>query len=98
MENKFNVKVVSEKLKQYDDLLKLFWGVQGEYHGKPDDYEQKTDDFWFDEIDQNIFTFKHFLDSYLKENDEVTSRRSGLETLENQSRRKLLMEKWNMLN
>ena len=28
MENKFNVRAVSEQLKQYDDLLELFSGVQ----------------------------------------------------------------------
>ena len=30
MENKFNVRAVSEELKQDDDLPKLFPGVQGE--------------------------------------------------------------------
>ena len=76
MENKFNVRAVSEKLKQYDDFLKLFSGVQGEYHGKLDDDQQKADDFWFDEVDQKIFTFKHSVHNYLQENEEVMSRRS----------------------
>ena len=30
IENKFNVRAASEELKRYDDLLKLFLGVQGE--------------------------------------------------------------------
>ena len=77
MENKFNVRAVSEKLKQYDDFLKLFSGVQGEYHGKLDDDQQKADDFWFDEVDQKIFTFKHSVHNYLQENERVMSRRSG---------------------
>ena len=77
MENKFNVRAVSEKLKQYDDFLKLFSGVQGEYHGKLDDDQQKADDFWFDEVDQKIFTFKHSVHNYLQENEKVMSRRSG---------------------
>ena len=34
MENKFNVRTFFEELKQYDYLLKLFSGVQDEYHGK----------------------------------------------------------------
>ena len=76
MENKFNVRAVSEKFKQYDDFLKLFSGVQGEYHGKLDDDQQKADDFWFDEVDQKIFTFKHSVHNYLQENEEVMSRRS----------------------
>ena len=56
---KFNVRAVSEEFKQYDDSLKLFAGIQDEYHGKLDDDQQKADDFWFDEVDQKIFTFKH---------------------------------------
>ena len=43
--NKFNVRDVSEELKQYDNLLKVFSGVQGEYHGKHDDNQQNTGDF-----------------------------------------------------
>ena len=57
-------------------MLKLFSGVQGEYHGKPDDGQQKADDFWFEEVHQKIFTFKHSVHSYLRENEEVMSRRS----------------------
>ena len=45
MEDKFNVRAVSEEFKQCDDLLKLFSEVQGEYHGKLDDGQQKADDF-----------------------------------------------------
>ena len=77
MENKFIVKAVSEEFKQYDDLLKLFSGFQGEYHGKLDDEQQKVDDFWFDKVDQKIFSFKHSVHNYLQENEEVMSRRSG---------------------
>ena len=71
MENKFNVRAVSEELKQYDDFLELFSGIQGKYHRKLDD------DLWFDEVDQKIFTFKHSVHDYLRENEEVMSRRSG---------------------
>ena len=78
MENKFNVRAVSEEFKQYDDLLKLFSVIQGEYHGKLDDEQQKSDNFWFDEVDQKIFTFKHSVHNYLQENVEVISRRSGI--------------------
>ena len=77
MDNEFNVMAVSEEFKQYDDLLKLFSGVQGEYHDKLHDDQQKADDFWFDEVDQKIFTFKHSVHNYLRENEEVMSRRSG---------------------
>ena len=69
MKNKFNVMAVSEEFKQYDDLLKLFSGVQSEYHRKLDDDQQKADDFWFDEVHQKIFTFKHSAHNYLRENN-----------------------------
>ena len=105
---KFNVRAVSEEFKQYDDSLKLFAGIQDEYHAKLDDDQQKADDFWFDKADQKIFTFNHFVHNYLQENEEVMSRRSessrklnhqaqilvlSLESLENQLKRKLLMKK-----
>ena len=65
MENRFNVRAVSQELKQYDDLLKLFSGVQVEYHGKLDNEQQKADDFWLDEVDQRIFNFQHSVHNYL---------------------------------
>ena len=64
-------------MKQYDDLLKLLLGAHGEYQGKRDDDQQKADDFWFDEVDQKFFLFKHSVYNYLRENEEVMSRRSG---------------------
>ena len=64
-------------MKQYDDLLKLLLEFHGEYQVKLDDDQQKADDFWFDEVDQKFFTFKHSVHNYLRENEEVMSRRSG---------------------
>ena len=65
MESKFSVQAVPEEFKQYNDLFKLFSGVQGEYHGKLDDDQWKADDFWLDKVNQKIFTFKHFVHNYL---------------------------------
>ena len=42
MENKFNVREVSEELKQYNDLLNLLSGLQGKYHGKLDKDQEKA--------------------------------------------------------
>ena len=39
--------------------------------------QQNADDFWFDEVDQKIFIFKHFVHNYLQEKEEFISRRSG---------------------
>ena len=74
---KLNVRAISEEFKQYDDLLKLFLDVHYEYHGKLEESQQEADDFWFDEVDQKIFTFKHSVINYLQENEEVMSKRSG---------------------
>ena len=65
MENKFNVRPVSQELKQYDIFSKLFSGVQVEYQGKLDNEQQKADDFWLDEVDQRIFTFQNSVFNYL---------------------------------
>ena len=65
MKKKFNVRSVSEEFKQCDDFLKLFLEVQHEHHGKLDDDQQKADNFWFDKVDQKIFTFKHSVPNYL---------------------------------
>ena len=74
MENKFNVRAVSEQFKQYDDLSKLFSGVQGECPVKFNDNQQKTNAVWFDEVDQKIFTFKHSVHNHWQEIEEVISR------------------------
>ena len=74
---KLNVRAISEEFKQYEDLLKLFLDVHYEYHGKLEESQQEADDFWFDEVDQEIFTFKHSVINYLQENEEVMSKRSG---------------------
>ena len=83
MENKFDVRTVSEELKQYDDLLKLFLEVQGEHHGKLDYDQQKADDFWFDENSEVLEKLNH--------QAQVLALSPG--SLENQSRSKLLMKK-----
>ena len=56
-ENKFSVRVASEEFERYDNLSKLFPGVQSEYHLKLDNNQRKTDDSWFNEDGQAIFHF-----------------------------------------
>ena len=110
---KFNVRAVSEEFKQYDDSLKLFAGIQDEYHGKLDDDQQKADDFWFDEVDQKSSplsilctiicekmkrSFQEGLEVLEKLNHQAQVLVLSLESLENQLRSKLLMKKLNLLN
>ena len=107
MENKFNFRAVSEEFKQYDDLSKLFSGVQGEYHGKPDDDQQKADDFWFDEVGRIssplsiLYTIicekmkrscQEGLEVLEKLNHQAQVLVLSLESLENQLRSKLSMK------
>ena len=54
MENKFNVREVSEELKQYNDLLNLLPGLQGKYHGKLDKDQEKAVIFGLMKLIKNI--------------------------------------------
>ena len=73
----FQVRTVTEEFSQYQDLNKLFLDLHKEYHSKLEDTEQAADDLWFDEIDESIFAFKHFVHNYLQENQDTQSRKSS---------------------
>ena len=57
IQTRLNVGIVNEELNQYDDLLKLFLDTPYQYHSKVED-SQQTGCNWFQEVDENIFTFK----------------------------------------
>ena len=71
------VRTVNEKLNQYSDLLKLFLDTHYQYHSKLEDSQQIEDGNWFDEADQNIYTFKHLIYNYIQDNDENRSRKAS---------------------
>ena len=77
IQSKLNVQTVNEEFNQYDDLLKMFLDTRYQYHSKLVDFQQIEDSNWFDEVDQNIFTFKHLVHNYIQDNEESCSRKSS---------------------
>ena len=69
--------MINEKFNQYDDLLRLFLDTHYQYHSKLEDSQEIEDGNWFDKVDQNIFTFKHFVHNYIQDNEENRSRKSS---------------------
>ena len=56
----------------------MFVDTHYQYHSKLENSQQIEDGDWFDEVDQNIFTFKHFVHNYFQYNDENRSRKNRL--------------------
>ena len=77
IQSKLNVGTVNEKFNQHDDLLKMFLDTHYQYHSKLEDSQQIEDGNWFDEVDQNIFTFKHLVHNYIQDNEKNRSRKSS---------------------
>ena len=76
IQSKLNVRTVNEELNQYEDFLKMFLNTHYQYHNKLEDFQQIEDDNWFDEIDHNIFTFKHLVHNYIQDSEENRSKNS----------------------
>ena len=64
---------VKEKLSQLSDILKLIEEINQEM--TDDDY---TEEFWFAEVDERIFFFKHKIHNWLKELTEEQKERRPL--------------------
>ena len=70
IQSKLNVQTVNEEFNQYDDLLKMFLDTDYQYRSKLEDSQQIEDGNWFDEVNQNIITFKHLVNNYIQDNEE----------------------------
>ena len=77
IQSKLNIRTANKEFNQYDDLLKMFLDTHYQYHSKLEDSQQIEDGNWFDEVDQNIFTFKHLVHNYIQDNEENRSRKSS---------------------
>ena len=55
----------------------MFVDTHYQYHSKLENSQQIEGGDWFDEVDHNIFTFKHFVHNYIQHNDENRSRKSS---------------------
>ena len=67
---------VREELDQYSDLFKLVTNHHEEYCKLLDAENQQHEELWFDDLDQDVFNFKHRVHSWLKEAAQKSSRGS----------------------
>ena len=67
IQSRLTVRTDNEELNLCDDSLKLFLDTHYQYHSKLEDSQQIEDGNWFDEVDQNIFTFKHLVHNYIQD-------------------------------
>ena len=68
---------VKEKLGQYSDIFNLLSTYHEEYCDLIDADDQKCQVNWFDELDQDVFNFKHNICNWLKKSDNKSSRLSS---------------------
>ena len=59
---------VKEELAQLNDIFKLIEGINQEMTELDDDY---TEELWFTDIDEKVFSFKHKVHNWLREGDEI---------------------------
>ena len=67
---------VREELDQYSDLFKLVTNHHQQYRKLLDAENQQHEELWFDDLDQDLFNFKHRIHSWLKESAQKSSRGS----------------------
>ena len=75
-----NAAAVRKEMDQFNDVLKLFTKVHGEYQELLCE-DLPTDTEWFEEFDKKVFSFKHKLFKWMKEGElndkeEVKSQKS----------------------
>ena len=68
---------VKEELEQYSDIFELLSTYHEDYCELVDADDQKHQASWLDDLDQEVFNFKHKIHSWLKESDNKSSRPSS---------------------
>ena len=68
---------VKEELGQYSEIFKLLLTYHEEYCEVVDADDQKDQANWFDDLEQDVFKFKHKIHNWLKESDNKSSRPSS---------------------
>ena len=58
---------VKEELAELNDMFKMLVGIHEEFEQIDKEY---TDNIWFDDIDQKVFSFKHKVHNWLKEEEK----------------------------
>ena len=62
-----NMVTVEEEIAQFDYIFKQLMLVHQEYHSLLDEEEKPTDEEWFEEVDERVFTFKHQVHNWLRD-------------------------------
>ena len=60
---------VEEQIAQYDYMFKQLLLVHEEYHYLLDEPDKCNDNDWFEEVDDIVFTFKHKVHNWLKDDE-----------------------------
>ena len=68
---------MKEELGQYSDIFKLLSTYHEEYGELVDADYQKHQANWLDDLDQDVFNFKHKIYNCLKESDNKSSKPSS---------------------
>ena len=58
---------VEEEIAQFDYIFKQLLLVHQEYHSLLDEEEKPTDEEWFEEVDERVFTFKHQVHNWMRD-------------------------------
>ena len=66
--SKQNLTVVKENLGQFDDIFKLPTEVHQQQWKQLSEEEQHTDNQWFKGVDEMVFSFKHRVYNWVREN------------------------------
>ena len=70
---------VKEELQQYSDLLKLLSTHHEEYCELLGLEDQRNEVAWFDDLDQDVFNFKHKIHSWLRDSADKSSSKASSE-------------------
>ena len=89
---------VKEELAQLNDMFKMLVDIHEEFEQIDKEY---TDNIWFDDIDQKVFSFKHKVQNWLKEEEKKhkrdhssrSSTRSSFSKSKSSTREKAVEEK-----
>ena len=68
--SKQNLTVVKENLGQFDDIFKLLTEVHQQHCKLLSEEEQHADNQWFEDVDEMVFSFKHNVYNWVRENEE----------------------------
>ena len=89
-----NMVTVEEEIAQFEYIFKQLLLVHQEYHSLLDEEEKSSDEEWFEEVDEPLFTFEHQVHNRLRDaameraNTSRQSSKKGIKSCSSGSSRK----------